>query len=530
MAGITGGFAIPPLVSALSFLGSKGKNIVQSFTAGPKLEAAENAALSKALEAAQRDGVTPQQALTTFKAWQEAGAKPEMLPDLFGDNFKSLAKAVANVPGETKEVANAAIKERGLGQYSRVSKDIGSTIDPANYHQAEDVLLGVLKDNARSAYSTAYSAGADLSAMPKSAQYWPQLSTLLNRPVAAQAMKQAADLASIEGRRLGPLTPELTEQANEAVRLGLMDAADVPKGGVARGLSTETMDDFKRGLDSLIENEKNPITGGLTKKGALLSQYKSQVMGLVDKINPEFGAARAQYAGDLETLQALRQGRDFMKMDPEDITKFMSDPEIAQASKEAFRIGSSRSLKDMAGNIQDNRNLAPTLWGKPIIRDRITAMFGDDAKGLQAFQTALEREQRMAMTNPLVSPRAGSQTVPLAQSMADIGQAPAPKEAPGLVGTMAEKGPIKGALSFLGNSIAERAQGVNPGIARELGPMLFSTDPKQNIATLLRMANKATESDAVGRVNKLLLPAYAGAEGGKTRAAIAGLLAGRGNE
>src|SRR3546814_99055 len=188
-------------------------------------------------------------------------------------------------------------------------------------------------------------------------------------------MKEAADLASIEGRRLSALDPSLTAQAKEAVKLGLMDPNAVPKGGIGRGITTEAIDDLKRGLDGLIEKETNQFTGRLNKRGALIAEYKRQLLKEVDELNPLYAKARQTYAGDAEVLNALRLGRDFMKLDPEEITRTLAD--MSAGAQQAYRSGAARAMKDIIDNTPDMESASRRLFGKSATRNRLRAMFPD---------------------------------------------------------------------------------------------------------------------------------------------------------
>ena len=414
----------------------------------------EQAASRKLAEAIARDEKTPARLAARLK---DLGPQAT-LADAGGENVLGLARAAASVPGPAKNRAAMVLNQRAEAEASRISTAVGKGLKPQDYFAAEDTFLSALKDNAAPLYEKAYEAGKSLSS--------PELNSLLNRPVAKQAMKEAAALAQIEGRRVSPLVPELTEQAK-------LSGAKVLKGGIGKGVTTEAIDDLKRGIDTLIERESNELTGKLNKKGYALSDFKRQLMRETDRLNPHYKTARAQYAGDAEVLNSLRDGRDFMKLDAERIARKVHD--LSDAAKEAYRSGAARAVKDIVENTPDQSSAARKLFGKSITRQKIKAVFPEGKFG--AFAKSMVAEQQFAKTKAGVL--SGSRTTPLAAEMDDL------KSMAGNVGAiLGSQSPFGHALvaSGIGRKIAERAAQGMLGAApeQELAKMLFSRNQAAN--------------------------------------------------
>lgn len=450
------------------------------------------AAQRKVLQAIQRDEMTPSRVSTRLR---QLGPQAT-LADAGGENLTGLARAAASVPGPAKNRAAQTLNTRASGEAGRISQRINQGLKPTDYFAAEDQFLARLKSNARDLYSEAYSAGKQLESKA--------LSRLLERPVARKAMVEAADLAAIEGRRLSQLDPSLTAQLKEAAKLGLVDPSVVPKGGVGRGMTTEAIDDLKRGIDALIDKEKNQLTGSLNKRGALLADFKRQLLREVDSLNPAYAKARAAYAGDAEVLTSLREGRNALKLDPEEITRAMQG--MSEAAKESYRSGAARALKDVIDNTPDTTSAARRLFSKDVMRNRLRAIFPDQ-ETFNALARTLNAEQRFQQVRNTVL--GNSKTAEKLAEQTDLGFDP------GIL-----QGAAQNPGSFIGNvarGAYQRLTQPNPDLARELSKTLFNRNQPMNqqaIDSLLTRQQLGQVSQRnINAIEQALIKALAQQEG-----------------
>lgn len=504
LVGGTAGAILPPLVSALGKLGGKAANFAESFTKGPALADAEKAAIGKMLEAANRDGVSPTDALAKLTAWQQAGAKPEMLPDLFGDNFRWLSKAVANVPGESKQLAVDAIAARsGIDPVTnqsrplgRIGADVAAKISPLDFTKATEDLIEQRSKDATPLYNSAFANSAPVDTAPV--------------------------LANIDGQ-LSKAKGGIKDALNKAREL-LMDGAGNPD------TSLEGLHQSKLAIDDLI-NSRGTTSLGNTAKRAVIGVQKSLLDAMDTASNGEYAQARAAFSGPSKSLDALEVGRAALKEDS-DVTA-QQIAAMAPGDRNFARAGIAKAIMDKASSVKDGRSVVASFFDNPGVRQRIEATF-DNPKDFQDFQALMMREAQIPHVNAAVSPRVNSQTVPLAAAMQDIGAAPPPPAGPSNVlvqaGGKLAHGDIKGTLGTLSDWISERAQGVNPAIAKQIGQKVFSIDPKQNIATLLRMQQEQAAAAPSGYINRAMLPLYAGAQPSSALQGIAATLSGRRNE
>ena len=455
LGGVVGG-AVPIAADMFSSAGNRAvQNAVgmQPTTQGQR----------KVLEAFGRDQVDP----TRVQARLRTLGPQATIADAAGENTLGLARGAAAVPGPSKNRAAAILEPRQTAQGERLYGAVNRGLKPDLYYEAEDKFISRLRTNADSAYKKAYAA-KDIESQ--------KLDRLLERPIIKDAIDRAADLAGIEGRRLSIPDKLLTEQAKEAAKLGLMDAP--PKGGVGRGLTTEAIDDIKRGLDALIEKEQSELTGRLTKRGKAINDLKREILSEVDAINPAYKEARKIYAGDAETVQALRDGREFMKLDPEQISRNVAD--MSASERDAFRSGAARALKDMIDKTADNTDATGRLFGNKLIREKLRPLF-ETQRAFNEFRQAVERESAFSRTRRTVM--GGSPTARIEAEKADMAVDP------GVAVTAAQGNYLQAGSQLLRNVMA-KVKTPPAQTAQELSGMLFTQDQARNQVLLRELLRR----------------------------------------
>ena len=395
----------------------------------------EEAAVRKAAEAFNLDETTAARVQARLKTLGPQG----MIADAGGENVLGALRGAAGIPGVAKNRVMMSLKGRAEGEGTRIEGAVKKGLQPQDYFAAEDAFLGKLQGPAKEIYQAAYEANPSVMTN--------KLSGLLRRPVMQSALREASELAGIEGSGIGPISKELTEAARLAAEVGKMK----PAGRVAEGFKLETWDNMKRGLDSMIEKESNEITGKLTNKGRLLAGLKSELTNALDAATGGekslYAQARKQYAGDIEVLKALRDGKDFMKHPAEKISRRIG--ELSDSAKEAYRSGAARAVMDVVGSVPDQASAANRLFGKSITRDKIRAIFPDQ-KSANEFARTMAAEKRFAETKNYVG--SGSRTAPM----------------------FAEQQTIQDALGSVGATMASKVPGGHPFIMAKLGRKLIN--------------------------------------------------------
>jgi hypothetical protein len=119
--------------------------------------------------------------------------------------------------------------------------------------------------------------------------------------------------AEFEGRF--PNGPPV-ERVGSPATLADLRASDAPPDigrlpALGPNYRTETLDYVKRGLDDIIEQNRNPITGklDLDESGRAVNGLKNRLLDEMDRLNPHYRSARQAYAGPAALNSAMRDGK-----------------------------------------------------------------------------------------------------------------------------------------------------------------------------------------------------------------------------
>ena len=438
LGGLVGG-AAPVVTKGVGMAGSKvvdvtsGIPVVQQvgkavgLATGQTVDAA-NRAKAKLLEALYRDKVSP----ADLEKMISAATKPVGIVDIAGENVKSLADVAQKYPSEARQAAKLALEERAAGQAGRIQGDIskylGGFTDPFEYTTA---IAQRQKQVSSPLYQKAYSYGEVTE---------PNVLKFLELPQFKTAAKEAQALLAAEGRTVDMSRP-----------------------------TVETLDNIKRGLDVLIEKETDSF-GKVSKLGNIYKNKKNEFLSELDTAVPDFGRARAAFAGEAELLDATKLGQDFYKQTASEANRTFA--KLSQSEQEAYKIGALDAVKTKIQTAKDTADIRKRIFGSPEERQRVSSLFPDDATFKQ-FEKDMMTESMMRKTQEKVLGNSATAERQLGMQQLEA--------EPSFIGQLIEQGPLRGTLGYL----KAQGQGVAGQTAEELGPMLFKLgDPRANLETI----------------------------------------------
>ena len=400
--GLTSAVAGPVIAKGAQLTGAAGKAIKEKVAPSPR--SVEERATTKVLEAMSRDEIDPMQARVMLEKDRAMGVSPTLMD--VTPSTKSLGEAVVTVPGQGRKILGGALEERieegrdVVGQ--RVIKDLAKGKE---YVASEDSLLGKLRANANNLYDAAYAHGAVDD---------PRLMKVLEDDTFKRAFKEAQNIAGKEAR-----AAEL--RGEDPSRFILKDIYNVDAEGNVASITkvpdVRTLDYIKRGIDALID--KGYKGEGMSKAEAnALKDLRRAYIGVIDENVPEYAAARAKYAGDMEVLDALRLGREEYlspKTLPEQARKIVAG--MSDAEKDALRTGAAQSILSKIQDAPQQINAAQRVIGAPATRKRLEALF-DNPQEYEIFEAALKREAELFRNAQEVV--RGSRTQPKAEAVKDL--------------------------------------------------------------------------------------------------------------
>lgn len=447
LGGLVGG-AAPAVTKGIGMAGSKvvdvtsGIPVVQQvgkavgLATGQSVDYA-NRAKAKLLEALYRDKVSPADlekmilASADLEKTITRTTKPVGIADIAGENVRSLADVAQKYPSTARQTAKAALEERAAGQGERIQGDIskylGGFTDPFEYTAA---IAQRQREVSSPLYQKAYAYGEVTD---------PNVLKYLELPQFKTATKEAQGLLAAEGRTVDMSRP-----------------------------TVETLDNIKRGLDALIFAQIKE--GKLSELGKIYKKKKNEFLSELDTAVPDFGRARAAFAGEAELLDATKLGQDFYKQTSSEANRTFA--KLSQSEQEAYKVGALDAVKEKIISAKDTADIRKKIFGSPAERSRVSSLFPDDATFKQ-FEKDMMTESMMRKTQEKILGNSATFERQIA------GQAL--EAEPSFIGQMIEQGPLRGTLGYL----KAQGQGVAGQTAEELGPMLFKLgDPRANLKTL----------------------------------------------
>lgn len=486
IGGIAGGGAGKGLSSAGEALAGK--------SALPEVPIADNI-LKKAVS---RDNTTPSDVNNKLSSMGPEG----MLADAAGENTRGVARAIANMPGEAREIAMKALEERQAGQADRIEQAaLGNlNVDPeATYHGTTEDLMAQRATQAKPLYDKAFEGGsiaplesqfegtfrsdndakvaadkavsdaqqqltlakaqearagnnvyqtsdannaiksaestlekaqqqqvaaqaklddttntlrqaqADRENGVKGAVWSPRIQQFLNDPIVQQGLKQGLEIQRLESLADGtPFNP------SEYSVTGTDEAGNPV---VSKVPNMRTLDAAKRGLDNIIESYRDPTTGKLVldQRGRAVNAVKNALVNELDRINPDYAAARKAWAGPSQSMDAMDMGRKFINKDASINEKVLSG--LSEGDKEFFRLGAAAKISDILQNSPDGADTVKRIFGSPAKRARLAAIFPSE-EAFRNFEKVVNNEKEFTKTYQAATK--GARTTPLAEDVADL--------------------------------------------------------------------------------------------------------------
>lgn len=377
----TGAVLGPVVGKGLELVGAGAKAIKNAIS--PSVGAVERRANEKVLQAMGRDEMDTQALRDRMMADKKLGVKSTIMDAT--PSLSTLGEAVVTRPGQGRKILGQELNDRlESGRESaagRALKDVGKGVD---YTAQEDTLMGKLRANANTLYDKAYAYGSVDD---------PRIMKVLEDDTFKKAYREAQAIAGKEAR-----AAEL--RGEDSSRFKLKDLYELdPADNTLKFTGTQlpdvrTLDYVKRGIDALIDKGYKGEGMGKAEANALKDLRKAYI-NVIDENVPEYAAARAKYAGDMEVLDALRMGRtDYLspKMLPAQAKKTVDA--MSDAERDALRAGVAQSLLTKVLDAPQQVNAAQRIIGAPATRKRLEALF-QDPNEYKVFEAAMQRESEL---------------------------------------------------------------------------------------------------------------------------------------
>lgn len=386
--------------------------------------------------------------------------------------LRSLAGSTVRKSPDARGIAEQTLIPRQRGQYDRLVGAIDRELGPiANVPQLSDDLIKKARADAGPLYDQAYSAPGASSV---------DISGIIKTPIGQQGLQRAG--ARVQNQ-LGP-----DGQPVDPTSLGF-DFNDAGETMLTRTPSFQQLDQFKQGLDDVINAGYDPISRQYTPEAAQAIDLKNRLVSQIDSVNPAYKDARAAYAGPAADRAALQQGKDALRLPP-DAMNFQRQA-LGTSEQAQYGLGYRSGMAEQAGKTRYAANPWETAYGTPQAQQKVGALFPE---GADRFGRQYGLESQMAQTNNAVM--GGSPTAErlIGDANFDMGFLPTVAMDAATTGTpimSATRLGAKFAGSELGRIGAKKK-------ADALAPILFNADPAQN-AAFIRELQKTIKVQKKGK-------------------------------
>lgn len=416
---------------------------------------ATDAVVRRITQDAKAGGPTADDALRQVAEWQKAG-KPMTLTDVGGENTLALGGHVGRAPGESRAVARSFLDQRDRGASERLNQDVSGFVSggPSAF-QTTQALLSARSQAARPLYQQAESLQGIWS---------PRLQQFIEEPDVKRGLARGLRLerldALAENRPFSPTAMgiDLDAEGNVLIK-------KVP--------NLRVLDMGKRGLDAMIADERDAITGRLSALGRSLDGVKRSYVSEIDGLDTSgvYRSAREAWGGPSTSLDSVRFGRTIFNRSPEETADHLAG--LGANDQEFARLGVADVLRERIAKTGFGGNEARAVIKNPWTREQLRPLFQSEQQ-FDRFVDAVTAEHRMAEVTTKVM--RGSQTAERAAEDA-AGTMRSMASAGGLMHSLVTLHPVT-ALRHAAQLYRDLGIGNNEKLNEAVAKLLFGTHPK----------------------------------------------------
>ncbi|HEX2887184.1 hypothetical protein [Vineibacter terrae] len=409
-----------------------------------------------------------------------------MLADVAGRNLRGKVRLIANAPGEGADIAEQALLARRAGEGARIENLLNSIMGQrVQAGQTADDLLARRAADSRPLYEKAFARGTasddpvanKMADIVRASQGLPpvqyglasgRIQSFLADPIVKEGLRRGIEIQRLEALAAGrPFNLK-------GFAISGFDAAGNP---VLSGTpNMRLLSAGKRGLDDILEGYRDATTGklALDQRGRAIDQVRRSLLGELDRLNPDYAAARAAWDAPSSAIAAIAQGRNALStgVDPHQLAKQYGA--LGDAEREMFRLGAADWIRRTAGE-NTRGSPAQRLFGNPKAvldnqAERLKIIFGE-----RDYARIKQLAESEATFNRTLSTLSGWMVKPLVDEAADVlGQLRA--------GTRASNSSPSGVIELLDRARqgALRRSAVGPEAAQaEAARLLFAGTPEE---------------------------------------------------
>lgn len=351
-----------------------------------------------ALNTAMGQAADPHTVLSDMVAQRSAAAEPLYEKALQGGSMAPLQKQFEGAFSDASAAASQAAKDLTAAKQSQLlaaaqTSNAGENVYASSGANAAtrdaQAAVDAAQKNAEAANAQKDSilarlrqAQQDGSANAPGAVWSPRIQQFLDDPILQSGLAKGANIQRLESLAEGkPFNP--TDYAITGT-----DEAGKPIVGTVPNM--RTLNVAKKGLDSMVAAEKDPLTGKLTEEGRAIDGVRKAFLTELDKQNPDYAAARQSWAGPTVTQEAFNRGLNIFRNQsgpngvnstPAALQDFLKN--ASDGEKDALQTGARTAFQQQMQTATDQAGKAGMLASKEVNQQKLSAILGaDEAKKL----------------------------------------------------------------------------------------------------------------------------------------------------
>lgn len=218
----------------------------------------------------------------------------------FADTSAQEAAASKKVAQAQQQMTNARGKQTLAGDVYGTSSANSKAAAAAKQLDEAQADLASVQQNKQAVLTRLQQAQADGTANAPGAVWNPRIQQFLDDPIMRGGINRGLEIQRLEAVADGkPFNP------SEYAVIGMDDSGQPIVGSVP---NMRLLDAGKRGLDAIIRDNQNQVTGQLTDYGKAVYKFNKAFVGQIDNANPAYQAARANFGSLADAKNMILDG------------------------------------------------------------------------------------------------------------------------------------------------------------------------------------------------------------------------------
>lgn len=291
-----------------------------------------------------------------------AGSRLDATNTAFTDAMGPTPDVTKMISG-LKQRAEQAVNDHAKSTEAAFDRVMGPSTDPYTVLQAT---MKKRSEEAQPLYE---------KALDRPVAWDDRLQQFIDDPIVKSGIAKGVTI-----QRLESLAENKSFNPNDFAIKGFNEAGDPIMGATP---NMRTLNVVKKGLDAMVDESKDSVTGKLSEYGRAVDKVRSAFLQKLDDINPDYKAARQAWAGPSQTQDAYNRGLNIFQnkggstgvnSTPEALSSWFNN--ASKSEQDAVKIGARAALNHQMKTVGDPSAKAASLLNKDVNQSKFATLFG----------------------------------------------------------------------------------------------------------------------------------------------------------